>query len=148
MENAKPKWMASLWLITIKERLGDASRLLPIRHNTHFGGISHMLKKKKMASNAIQQGISFCVALQCVIKRHTFQGNRVLYHRETVANHLPSGRISTVGNRVWWVLDWVWWLKSFAHITFLSPSSPFKPTSHGSGWQSSHQKRHKFIPPA
>lgn len=62
----------------------------------------------KTVSKAIQHGISFCVALQCVINRRTFQGNHVLYHRGTVANHLQSGRISPVGNRVWWVLDWVW----------------------------------------
>lgn len=76
-----------------------------------------------MSSKAIHHGISFCVALQCVIKRRTFQGNHVLYHRGTVASHLQSGRISPVGNRVWWVLDWVWRVRSFATISHCSPPS-------------------------
>lgn len=102
-----------------------------------------------MSSNAIQYRISFCVALQCVIKRRTFQGNHVLYHRGTVANHLQSGRISPVGNSVWWVLDWVWRVRSFAHISHHSAPlpPPFTPTSHSSGWQPSTQEmRHTFTP--
>lgn len=93
-----------------------------------------------MSSNAIQHSIFFCVALQCVIKRRIFQGNHVLYHRGTVASHLQSGRLSPVGNRVWWVLDWVWRVRSFAHISHhcqpLQPppcTLPFTPTSRGWG---------------
>ena len=71
----------------------------------------------KTGSNAIQHGISYWVALQCLIKGHTFQGNHVLYCGGMVANHLQSGSISRVGHRVCWVLDWVWEVRSFVHIS-------------------------------
>lgn len=110
--------MAYFWLIIIKKAWRHF-KAFAYSTQYKFWGITHVLMKT--GSNAIQHGISFCVALQCVIKRRTFQGNHVLYRRGTVANHLQSGRISPVGNRVWWVLDWVWWVRSFAHSS-LPPS--------------------------